>query len=415
MPPRLLAIVVLIGLSIFINYIDRGNLATAATLVKQELRLTPSQLGFLLTAFFITYMPMQPLVGWLVDRFTASRVLAIGFFVWSLATLLSAFAGGFAALFACRLLLGVGESVSFPSMSKILADNFDEKQRGFVNGIVHAGLAFGPAFGIYTGGTLMAQYGWRPFFIGCGAISMLWIAAWLIVSRGQLRSISASQTADSPPLDLVLREPALWGASLGHFCSNFVLYFNVTWIPYYLVHERGWTLPEMSRIGGAAFLLAGLAAIACGYISDRLVRNGASPTLVRKAAFAIGGPGAAIGMLGCGYSHEAMASATWLVFGSFFLGLLGVNTFLVAQAKAGTAATGKWVGIQNMIGNAAGLIAPSLTGVLVDVTGNFTLPFTLAALAAVSAAAAWTGLTGKIAPIDWKARALARAAPEFSS
>ena len=414
MTPRLLAIVMLIGLSIFINYIDRGNLATAATLVKDELRLSPSQLGFLLTAFFITYMPMQPFVGWLVDRFTASRVLVIGFLLWSLATLLTAFAGGFAAIFACRLLLGVGESVSFPSMSKILVDNVGEAQRGFANGIVMAGLALGPAFGIFAGGTLIAVFGWRPFFIGCGVISVLWIAAWLSVSRGHVRSSSAAQNADAPPLELILREPSLWGASLGHFCSNFLLYFNITWIPYYLVHERNWTLPEMGRIGGAAFLLTGIAMVAGGWISDRLVRNGASPTLVRKAAFAVGGVGAGIGMLGCGYSHEATASAAWLMLGTFFGGFLGINTFVVAQSKAGPAATGKWVGIQNMIGNGAGLIAPSLTGVLVDATGNFTLPFALAALAAFSSGAAWTLLTGRIEPVDWKARALVRGTPEFT-
>lgn len=110
-------------------------------------------------------------------------------------------------------------------------------------------------------------------------------------------------------------------------------------------------------------------------MSDRLIRNGASATLVRKAAFAIGGLGSAIGMLGCGYSHAATASAAWLAFACFFNGFLGVNTFVVGQTKAGAAACGRWTGIQNMIGNVAGLIAPSLTGVLVDATGNFTLPF----------------------------------------
>jgi MFS family permease len=243
---------------------------------------------------------------------------------------------------------------------------------------------------------------------------MLWIVAWLAVSRGHVRSIHASQSADAPSFDVVLREPTLWGASLGHFCANFLLYFNVTWIPYYLVHERHWTLPEMGRIGGAAFLTGGVAMIACGSLSDYLVRNGASPTLVRKAAFAIGGLGAAIGMLGCGFSHEAAASAGWLIFACFFAGILGINTWVVAQTKAGTAATGKWVGVQNMIGNGAGLIAPSLTGVLVDATGNFTLPFALAAFAALSAGASWTFLTGTFEPIDWKARALARATPEFT-
>ena len=190
-----------------------------------------------------------------------------------------------------QTLLGIGESGSFPSMSKILADNVGEAQRGFANGLVQAGLALGPAFGLFAGGTLIAEYGWRPFFIGCGAISILWIAAWLAVSRGHLRSINASQSEDVPALALVLREPSLWGASLGHFFSNFLLYFIVTWIPYYLLHERNWTLPKWDASEERHFLNR-LSDDRMRLRFDRLVRNGVSPTLVRKSAFAIGGLGA---------------------------------------------------------------------------------------------------------------------------
>ena len=197
---------------------------------------------------------------------------------------------------------------------------------------------------------------------------------------------------------------SLWGASLGHFCANFLLYFNVTWLPYYLVNDRGWTLPQMARIGGSAFLLSGVSMIACGAISDRLIRGGLSQTLVRKAAFGIGGAGAAIGMLGCGYSHDAGVSAAWLIFGGFASGFLGVNTYLVAQIKAGPLATGRWVGVQNTLGNVAGLIAPSLTGILVEATGNFAIPFTIAAVMALSSGLAWIFLIGLIEPIDWKGR-----------
>ncbi len=411
MRPRLMIIVVLIGLSIFINYIDRGNLATAATLVEKELHLSPSQLGFLLTAFFITYMPMQPVVGWLVDKYTASRVLVVGFLIWSLATLLSAFAVGFVWLFACRLLLGLGESVSFPSMAKLLAENVNEKQRCFANGIIQAGLAFGSAFGIFVGSAVIAEHGWRPFFIGCGVVSMLWIVAWQFASRGHLRKRSEDvRAAETPGFDLILRERTLWGASLGHFGGNLVLYFTISWIPYYLVHERGWSISQMGIIAGSASLAAGLTMIVSGLISDRAIRHGASPTFVRKTAFATGGLGGAISLLGCGFSHGANASAAWLLAAGFFSGIAALNTYVVAQTKAGDA-TGKWVGIQNMLANAAGLIAPLVTGVLVEATGNFKLPFALAALAALGSGLSWTLLTGKIEPIDWKTRAIARAAP----
>jgi MFS transporter, ACS family, D-galactonate transporter len=405
-------IVALLGLSIFINYIDRGNLATASTLVKSELHLSASQLGFLLTAFFITYMPMQPVIGWLSDRFTASRVLVAGFILWSLATVLSGFAQGFVALFACRLLLGVGESVSFPTMAKILCENVSEAQRGVANGITQAGLSIGPAFGIFLGGMLVADYGWRPFFIGTGLISLLWVVAWSLLAQKHVRQSQPTQATDAPPIGLILREPSLYGASAAHFCANFVLYFYITWIPYYLVHQRHWSLPEMARIGGVAFLTGGLAAIACGMIADRLIRRGMSATIVRKSAFGIGAIGAAIGLIGCGYSQSNVGSAAWLILACGAGGILGANTFVIAQTMAGPAATGRWVGVQNTLANIAGIIAPSLTGVLVERTGTFYSTFTVAAVMAVASGACWIFLVGQIVPIDWSQRSIRlRAAP----
>jgi ACS family D-galactonate transporter-like MFS transporter len=403
MPGRLAAIVILIGVSILINYIDRGNLSTAATLVKKELHISPSQLGFLLTAFFITYVPMQPLVGWLVDRFTASRVLVAGFIIWSLATVLSGFAEGFAWLFACRLLLGVGESVSFPSMAKIFAENVSERHRSLANGIAQAGLAFGPAFGVFFGGMLIAAYGWRPFFIAFGFVSLLWVAAWMLLTKGHVHHSDASQVAGAPSMKVILREPSLWGASLGHFCANFVLYFQLTWIPYYLVNQRHWSLPQMAAIAGTAYLLAGISCILSGTIADRIIRGGAPASFVRKATFALGAAGVATGLIGCGHSSD-FGSELWLMFAGASSGFLGLNTYVVGQVMAGPTATGRWVGIQNTLGNIAGLIAPSLTGILVERTGNFTLPFTIAAACAVAGGLSWVFLVGPIAPIDWRAR-----------
>jgi MFS family permease len=401
--PRLSVVLGLIGISIFINYIDRGNLSIAASLVKNEFNLSATQLGFLLTAFFITYMPMQPLAGWLVDRFSASRVLVAGFIVWSLATTLSGLAGGFAALFGCRLLLGLGESVSFPAMARILAENVSEAQRGLANGIAQTGIAFGPAFGVFFGGILIAAYGWRPFFIAFGLLSMLWVLAWTVVAHKHVRHGDVAQAVGAPPMELVLKEPSLWGASLAAFCSLFFLYFLLTWIPYYLVHERHWTLTQMSSIAGTAFLLMGMSMLACGAIADRFVRNGTSPTLARKATFGAGAIGVAISMIGCGFSNNS-ASAIWLLIAGIAGGAFLVNNFTVAQTMAGPAACGKWVGVQNTVANIAGVIAPSLTGILVDRTGSFTLPFVIAAILALCSGAAWIFLVGPITRIDWSSR-----------
>jgi len=169
------------------------------------------------------------------------------------------------------------------------------------------------------------------------------------------------------------------------------------------VHERHWSLSQMASIGGAAFLLMGAGMLACGGIGDRFIRAGYSPTLVRKATCAAGAAIAAISMLGVGYSGNA-ASAIWLMFGGIGAGFLGVNTFVVAQTMAGPAATGRWVGVQNTLANIAGIIAPALTGILVDRTGSFHVPFDIAAALALCSGLAWVFLVGPIVRINWSAR-----------
>src|SRR6201993_4818589 len=121
---KLLAVLVLLGVSVFINYIDRGNLSIAAPMLKDELQISPTQLGILLSAFFWTYACLQPITGWLVDRLNVNWVIAGGFLLWSAATAVTGMVHAFAALFLLRLIVGMGESVAYPSYSKIIALHF---------------------------------------------------------------------------------------------------------------------------------------------------------------------------------------------------------------------------------------------------------------------------------------------------
>src|SRR5208283_4991736 len=171
-------VLALLALSVFINYIDRGNLSIAAPMLKDELHLTASQLGILLSAFFWTYACLQPFAGWIVDRWNVNWVFAAGFFIWSAATATTGIVHVFAVLLILRLLLGVGESVAFPSYSKIIALNFPEEHRGIANAMVSTGIVLGPGFGMLFGGLLMARSGWRPFFLVLGLASLLWLVPW---------------------------------------------------------------------------------------------------------------------------------------------------------------------------------------------------------------------------------------------
>jgi len=156
-------VLALLAFSVFINYIDRGNLSIAAPMLKDELGMSASQLGLLLSSFFWTYSLFLILSGWLVDRVSVSWVMAIGFFLWSAATSATGFLHGFTALLVVRLVLGIGESVAYPAYSKILAKYFPASQRASANSIIASGLACGPAFGMLLGGVLISRVGWRSF------------------------------------------------------------------------------------------------------------------------------------------------------------------------------------------------------------------------------------------------------------
>src|ERR1035441_3165792 len=167
-------ILALLVVSAFINYIDRANLSVGAASIRKELGLTNYQLGLLLSAFFWTYAACQlfALAGWLVDRFHVGWVYAAGFLLWSAATAGTGLSRGFAPLFGLRLLLGIGESVAYPTFARILA-TFPERRRGLANALIDAGTRTGPAVGTLLGGLLMARFGWRIFFVALGLGSML--------------------------------------------------------------------------------------------------------------------------------------------------------------------------------------------------------------------------------------------------
>lgn len=392
-------VLLLLGLSVFINYIDRANLSVAAPLLKDELGLSPSQLGILLSAFFWTYACMQLLAGWLVDRFEVKWILAIGFFVWSVATAFTGALHAFAALLVARVIVGAGESVAYPAYAKIFANHFVESQRGFANSIVGAGQSLGPALGILFGGALVARFGWRPFFVVLGVVSLLWLPPWF---RWMPRTAAtgAEDMKRGPGLSEIIRHRSSWGTWIGHFCSNYFLYFLLTWLPFYLVRERHFSTDGMSKIGGATFLLAAISSPVCGWLSDRWISAGATPTRVRKSFMGVGMLCNGLFLVGCAAAPNRLLVALLLLAGASF-GLVSSNLNAVTQTLAGPHAVGRWMGAQNFIGNLAGAVAPALTGFLVEHTGRFYWPFLITSIVAWIGAVQWVLVVGPVEPVVW--------------
>ena len=409
-PPGLVTVVLLLGISVFINYIDRGNLALAAPLLKDELRLSPSQLGILLSSFFWTYAGFQIISGWLVDRCDVNWVLVAGFFLWSGATAATGVARGFAALLILRLILGAGESVAFPSYSKILAKHCPESVRGTANAFISSGIAAGPAVGIFFGARIVGTYGWRPFFIGLGVLSLLWILPWLMcMPKGA--GLPVERKVRQPSLLDILAQRSAWGTFGGLFAYNYFSYFLLTWLPFYLVHERNFSMRGMGNVGGVAYGILAASALVSGAVSDVWISRGGSLTRVRKTFTAVGLGVASVFCLAVeAFAFDARLAILLLFLMCAAAGFCTSNLWAITQTLAGAEAAGKWTGVQNFAGNFAGVICPALTGFVVQRTGHFFWAFVVTAAVLMGGCLSWAFVVGQIAPIDWDAQAGAASA-----
>jgi MFS family permease len=390
---------------LFLNYVDRGALPTAAHLIQADLHLTSSQLGVLLSAFFWTYATIQVPIGWLAERYGAHRVLAIGLAVWALATMLVGVVSSYLLLLVLRLMLGVGESVGFPCTSKILASTVPSESLGTANGIIAFAYLLGPAVGIYLGGLLIEGYGWRTTFVVFGLLSLLWLWPWSRVTVQQRAARPVS--ADVATIWMILRQRALWGTGLGHFSSNYTFYFMLSWLPLYLVRERGFSNLEMAQLAGSAYLVNAVFAMAGGWAIDRYIARTGSTNFGYKAVMGATHLGAIVCMLCMALGPRPVALACIFVYQAL-CGLSSPGVFAISQILAGPAAAGRWVGIQNTLGNLAGIIAPALTGFVIDWTGHFTLAFVFAAAVGVLGFVGWVFMVPRIGELDWEAQTAGR-------
>ena len=358
-------------------------------------------MGFLLSAFFWTYTAFQLLAGWMVDRYPITWVFGIGYFLWSAATMGSAFAAGVVSLAVLRMLLGIGESVAFPCYSKIIAAGFPLERRGLPNALLEAGTKLGPAIGTLVGGLLVANYGWRTMFFTLGLGSLLWLIPWSIwAPRPEAGTARAMVSATGPSMLRILKRRDAWGTFIGNFCYTYAYYFLLTWLPSYLVKERHVSLAEMGVLGSIPFLFSAISAVICGWASDAWISRGGSPTRVRKT-FVITGLLLSTIMVPAALVQHLSLSIALLSVAYAAFGIYASNHWAITQTLAGTEAAGTWTGLQNTIGNLSGIIAPIATGYLVQETGSFFWAFVSPAALALVGVCCYLFLVGSVAPVDW--------------
>jgi MFS family permease len=382
------AIVLLLGTAVFLNYVDRGAIGIAAPKMKDELSLSAEAYGVAFSAFFWIYAPVQFFAGWLCDRFSVYRLMAVGIMVWSAATLLMGFAGGFVSLLALRIMLGVGESISFPGSSKIISRHVPAEGRGMANAAVAAGIALGPAAGTLAGGVILGTLGWRWIFFAFGVVTLFWLLPWQQVIRDIPTAGHHNEGAHVPLGKLMAKWP-LWSASIGHALNNYCFYFLLAWIPLFLTKSRGFSIAEMTLIATIGYSVQAVSAFACGHFSDWWTRSGRSEPFCRRWMMVASQAMPALAIFGLAFARSPIEIALLLSLAGAGSALGSTNLYAVAQMFAGPRASGTWVGFQNALGNFSGIICPIITGIVVQRVG-YNSAFYLTAAVAGFGAIWWT-------------------------
>jgi MFS family permease len=400
-----------------INYVDRVALSVVARPISVEFGLSPVQLGYLLSSFLWMYLFCLLPVGLLVDRFGGRIVNAAGIGLWSTATVLTGFTTNFVFMAATRVVMGMGESTSWPASNRVIREWFPATERGLANAVFAAGAAAGPAIGAVAIAAVASWLGWRAGFVIAGSIGFVWLLAWLAVfdkpervrwlraaerevilrQRDGAATQSEAERSASPLLHLLgLR--TVWGLFLTQGCEVYGGYMMVTWLPSYLQQAKGLSVLNAGMLTAVPFGAAMLMAVLLGLLSDRLLTHETVHTGRRRVMLAV--------LLVCVSSilMVPMLDSLWAIVAVLAVarsaGAAGsaLNFALVTDLVRNRADIGKVTSITVLGGNSFGLMAPIITGYVLALTGSFNGTFAVTGILALTGAAITLVMTRK--PIE---------------
>ena len=393
-----LTLLVIAGL---INYLDRSTLSIANHSIREDMNLSATQMGALLSAFSLPYAFAQLPMGVLLDKFGARVMLGFGMMIWSVAQVAGGLVQSLNQFYLARLVLGVGEAPQFPAGAKVFSDWWAVHERGRPTGISVASSTVAPAIAppLLTG--LMLAFGWRGMFIIMGVLGVLAAVAWYIAYRDRRETTLTPEEIDYLEGDGVksddrqmtgaewrglFKERTAWGLIFGFMGVIYMVWLYLTWLPSYLSDERGLTLAKVGWIAAIPYIFGTLGQLGSGVIADKLLAMGQTPINSRKWPICIGLVFAAAFTIPAAYTPSLFLAMTYISAAMFFINLASGGSWALVSVAAPRRLVASLGSLQNFGGYLGGSVAPILTGVIVDRTGSFVNALLVAAAVAVAGA-----------------------------
>jgi MFS transporter, ACS family, glucarate transporter len=413
-----------------VAFLDRTNISIAGLQISTEYGLGNQRLGWIFSAFLIGYAGFQLPAGWLAARFGPRRVLSLGVLWWGIATALTALLPSdigrpVVLLIAIRFALGAGEAVIYPAANQFVARWVPVQERGFINGLIFAGVGAGSGLTPPLLTWLVIHHGWRAAFwfsalIGVAAGAVWWIVArdtpeeHAGVSASELRQIrdglSYAGTVASPAADIpqivvsptkiswraIFHRRDLLALMAGYFSFGYVAWIFFSWFFLYMAQARGFDLKASAHYSMLPFLSMTICCIVGGILSDRLTRayglrvgrcGLASVAMLLTAVFLVIGS----------QIHSPRAAGVILAGGAGALYFSQSSFWSVSVDIAGRS-SGVFSSMVNMGGQIGGAVTASLTPWVAQRFGWVT-SFAIAAALAVIGAICWTTVHPEL-PLD---------------
>lgn len=384
--------------------IDRSSLGVAAPVIMKELNIDAASMGIAMSAFFWTYALFSLPAGNLSDKLGSKMVLGWAAAVWSLASAATGLVSGMLGIIAARLGVGVGEAAVFPVCAKTVGENFDSKERGTAIGWYLSGARLGYAAAPIIMGFLIAQYSWRLAFIITGLGSLLWCVLWYYGYKDPSKQLQPEAKDVKPqkvkiPWKQLLTNRCSLGIFITKFCGDYLYFMFLTWVPSYLVMERGFSVIKMGIYASLPFLTAFVVQPLAGYFSDWLIKKGISLTMARKGVL-VGAQLCASSIMTVAFVDDPMIAIAILTLNIAAGSTIGGMMFTLSTEVSPPGMMGTVTGGMNTVGAIAGILAPTITGFIVKITGTFQLALGVSGILLLLAACTVVFIIPTIKPME---------------
>ena len=370
---RLLIVLTVINL---FNFIDRYVLSAVLEPIKADLGIkNDADMGRMATAFMLGYFLTSPIFGYLGDRLSRRKLMAIGVVGWSLGTCLTGIAQGFSFMIFCRVMVGLGEA-SFGAIGPaVISDAFSAERRNKAITFFSLAVPLGAALGFALGGIIASQLGWRSAFFITGLPGFLLAVLLFFIpepERGQSDSAEEGQAQEKisvKKLTSLFRNKEYLFVNLGYIFYTFAMGAFSFWGPAFLNRVHGMDLADASLFLGPTLVVGGiLGTLIGGYFANRWRKKspaGYSKLLVISVLCAI--PFSFVSFLTENTMISMVCIAVSLIF--LFQSTGPINTVIVESVSANMRASAMAICIF-MIHAFGDLWSPELVGRVSDSAGN---------------------------------------------